>query len=88
MVMIIMMIIIMILIMIIVIKKTSYKRRHDRVLQFIIFNLRVEHKIRKKCPSWYSKISVKPYYSNEDMEIFWDIPEYSGVEEEDEEKIQ
>ena len=40
-----------------------------------------------KCPAWYSKIDIKPCYENDVIKLFWDIPEYYGSEEEDENRI-
>ena len=66
--------------------KTLYKRRHDKVLQHIVFNYLVKKRIIEKCPPWYSKVEIKKHYKSEDTEVFWDIPEYSGNVEDDEEK--
>ena len=68
--------------------KIAFKRRHDRVLQYIIFNLLVKYNILESCPAWYSKVVIKPRYSNEDIDVYWDIPEYSGHENEDEDRTQ
>lgn len=62
---------------------TAFKRRHDKVLQWILFHFLVKQKMAEKCPAWYSKVTIKPYYENEDAKVFWDIPEYTGHEEED-----
>ena len=67
--------------------KTLYKRRHDKVLQHILFNFLLKRKMLEKCPPWYSKIEIKTHYESEEVEVFWDIPEYSGNEEEEEDKI-
>ena len=56
------------------------------MLQYIIFNVLAKHNLLESCPTWYSKILIKPAYQNEDIEVYWDIPEYSGHEEEDERK--
>ena len=36
----------------------------------------------KDFPAWYTKITIKPLYENEEIAVFWDIPEYSGFENE------
>jgi len=46
----------------------------------------VKKRIIEKCPPWYSKVEIKKHYKSEDTEVFWDIPEYSGNVEDDEEK--
>ena len=40
----------------------------------------------EQCPVWYSKITIKPCYENETTKLYWDIPEYYGNEEEEEER--
>ena len=37
------------------------------------------------CPPWYTKVCIKPVYQNNDIEVYWDIPEYSGYPNEDDE---
>ena len=60
---------------------TAYKRRHDRVLKFIMFNFLANNGMIT-CPTWYNKICIKPRYENENITMYWDIPEYSGHEDE------
>ena len=31
-------------------------------------------------PPWYTKISIKPLYQNDELDVYWDIPEYSGYD--------
>ena len=64
--------------------KTTIKRRHDRVLQLILFHFLVMNKLIERCPPWYTKVIIKPAYENNKIKVFWDIPEYSGYEDEDE----
>ena len=33
-------------------------------------------------PSWFTKICIKPRYENDDFIVLWDIPEYSGYDNE------
>ena len=67
--------------------KVDYIRRHNRALQCILFPLLLSNKFIKECPPWYSKIVVQPRYENEELIVLWDIPEYSGEENEDENKM-
>ena len=64
--------------------ETSDKRRHDRVLQFIIFKFLHKNDLIENVPPWYTNICIKPHYSSTDLDIYWDIPEYSGYESEQE----
>ena len=63
---------------------TSYKRRHDKVLQWILFHFLEKYNLIERCPAWYSKIAIKPFYEMENVKLYWDIPEYYGNENEDE----
>ena len=56
----------------------AYKRRHDRVLQFIMFKYLHKNNMISDFPAWYTKMCIKPVYINEKIEVYWDIPEYSG----------
>ena len=38
----------------------------------------------EKCPSWFAQDKVAPYYENVATQFWWDIPEYSGRENEHE----
>ena len=62
----------------------AYKRRHDRVLQYIMFKYLHKMNMIKDLPAWYTKVSIKPYYEKEGVEVYWDIPEYSGYSNETE----
>jgi len=65
----------------------DYIRRHNRALQCILFPLLQSQKFIDDCPPWYSKIQIQPRYENDDMIVLWDIPEYSGIEDEEDKKI-
>ena len=66
---------------------TAIKQRHDKTLQWILFNFLFKHKLVEKCPPWYSNITIKPYYENKTTKLFWDIPEYSGSEDEEGDRV-
>ena len=63
--------------------KHMYKRRHDDVLKCFIFYVMNKYQIIEKYHPWWTKVEVKPYYENEMIKLWWDIPEYSGRDEED-----
>ena len=46
------------------------------------FKLLHKHKLIDNVPPWYTKITIKPKYQNDQIEVFWDIPEYTGYEQE------
>ena len=56
----------------------AFKRRHDRVLQYIMFKYLHKMNMITDFPPWFSKISIKPHYETEELDVYWDIPEYSG----------
>ena len=60
----------------------AFKRRHDRVFQLIMFKYLHKTNMISTVPAWYTKICIKPMYEREDIEVYWDIPEYSGMEDE------
>ena len=40
-----------------------------------------------RCPPWYSNVEIKKRYESDDVELIWDIPEYTGNEDDDERKL-
>ncbi len=60
--------------------KTLYKRRHDRVLQFIMLKFLHKNNLIEKFPPWYTNMCIKPHYTNDSLDVYWDIPEYSGYD--------
>ena len=59
---------------------STFKRRHNRVMQYIMFKILHKYKLITDFPPWYTKASIKLMYKNEEIEVFWDIPEYSGYD--------
>ena len=56
--------------------KTLLKRRNDKVLQY---------KVIAECPPWFPKIIIEPKYETDELLLLWDIPEYTGKEDEEDE---
>ena len=56
------------------------------MLKCFVFPLLESFSLIEKVPSWWSKIDGKPYYTNAEEKFWWDIPEYLGTENEDENK--
>jgi hypothetical protein len=63
---------------------TDFKRRHDRVLQHILFYFLHKNGLVDSLHPWCTKVVIKPQYENEEVLVLWDIPEYSGYEDEEE----
>ena len=62
--------------------KKLYIDRHDSALKCFFFAMLVKLGLICKSPFWYSPVKAKPYYENEYYVVFWDIPEYRGIDEE------
>ena len=45
-------------------------------------------KLVEKCPVWYANDKIQPHYHNEQAEFWWDIPEYTGRDEESEHQLR
>ena len=67
--------------------KSLFLKRHNNILRYIYFNLLVKYGIKSTCPPWYTNEKVKPLYENEKIELYWDIPEYLGYDDEEESKV-
>ena len=63
--------------------RTDYLLRHNRALQIIIFRVLKQLSFIDKVPPWYSPVTIKPFYENDHGKVYWDIPEYSGAEDDE-----
>ena len=61
-----------------------YMTRHDNALKCFVWPLLHKLKLVEKCPGWYANDKVAPYYENKDAQFWWDVPEYTGRDEESE----
>ena len=59
-----------------------YKDRHDAALKCFFFKMLMKFKMIDTAPPWFSPDKIKPLYQNQNYEVFWDIPEYSGRDDE------
>ena len=66
---------------------TLYIRRHNRILKYIMFKFLKKFNMVEKCYPWFSNVTIKPSYENEELLVLWDIPEYSGRDDEAEERL-
>ena len=67
-----------------VLAETLYITRHDNALKCFVWPLLHKLKLSEKCPGWYANDKVAPRYGNENAQFLWDIPEYTGRDEESE----
>ena len=58
--------------------KNLYMTRHNNALACFVWPLLKLLKLVEKCPVWYSNDKVAVYYKNEQAELWWDVPEYTG----------
>ena len=38
--------------------------------------------LTEKCPTWFANDKVAPHYSKDNVDFWWDVPEYTGRAEE------
>ena len=62
-----------------ILAKHAYKKRHDNVLKVFFFELLKKFELVDKVPPWFTNNEVKPIYENEKVKITWDIPEFTGA---------
>ena len=68
--------------------KYSYTKRHDQVLKVFFFEMLKCFGLIEKVPPWYTEKKVQPFYDNEKASVFWNIPEFTGANEDiDEERV-
>ena len=61
-----------------------YIVRHDNALKCFVWPLLQFYGFIQKCPLWFSQDKVAPLYENATVKFWWNVPEYSGREPENE----
>ena len=64
-----------------VLAKSAYLKRHNQVLKCFFFEVLKLYSLIDKLPPWFSNQDVKPFYENDKVSIWWDIPEFTGAKE-------
>ena len=59
----------------------AYKKRHDQVLKVFFFEMLKKFELIDNVPRWYTDKEVKPLYENDNVSIYWDVPEFTGAQE-------
>ena len=67
--------------------KHSYLQRHNQVLKCFFYEVLFKYQLIDQSPPWFTKSNPKPYYENDDAYVWWDIPEFSGANIDDEDKV-
>ena len=62
--------------------ESVYISRHDNALKCFVWPLLYKLELSTKCPRWFANDVVAPYYENESAKFWWDIPEYTGRDNE------
>ena len=62
--------------------KKVYKMRHDNAFKCFFFEVLAKFELIEDAPQWISPEKVKPEYYNEYYVVSWDIPEYTGRDDE------
>ena len=68
--------------------KSLYKTRHDNAFKCFIWPMLEMFDLVSKCPKWYSRDEVKPHYSKNGINFYWDSPEYTGRDNESERPLR
>ena len=64
--------------------KSTYITRHDNALKCFVWPLLKAFHLIDQTPTWYASDKVKPYYEKNNVRFWWDIPEYTGRDDESE----
>ena len=59
-----------------------FTTRHDNALKCFVWPMLKQFGLVEKVPCWYANDKVKPHYSSNDFDFWWDIPEYTGKDTE------
>ena len=59
-----------------------YITRHNNALKCFVWPMLHKFGLIEKCPVWHSPDKVKPYYGKDGIEFWWDVPEYTGRDDE------
>ena len=62
-------------------------KRHDEALLCFFNELLLNLGFISNCPPWFSQVKPKPYYDNEVATVWWNIPEFTGSLDNDDERI-
>ena len=62
--------------------KSLYFTQHDNALKCFMWQLLYKFNLTKKCPNWFANDKVAPHYSKDNLDFWWDVPEYTGRDEE------
>ena len=55
-----------------------YISRHDNALKCFVWPMLHMFSLVEKCPIWQALDIVEQYYKNDNVEFWWDVPEYTG----------
>ena len=62
--------------------KKVYKVRHDNAFKCFFFEVLAKFELIEDAPQWISPEKVKPEYHNDHYVVSWDIPVYTGRDDE------
>ena len=57
--------------------QTKYLSRHNGALKILFFELLKDHQLIEAVPPWYSPTQPKPFYENDQVTAYWDVPVYA-----------
>ena len=62
--------------------RSLYISRHNNALKCFIWPILNLFGLVEKQPKWFSTDIIAPHYKNEQAEVWWDLPEYTGCDTE------
>ena len=57
--------------------QTKYLSRHNGEFKILFFELLKDHHLIKAVPPWYFATQPKPFYQNDQVTAYWDVPVYA-----------
>ena len=51
--------------------------KHNGALKILFFELLKDHHLIEAVPPWYSPTQPKPFYPNDQVTAYWDVPVYA-----------
>ena len=62
--------------------KKVYTKRHNDALKCFFFELLYKLGFMENVPPWFAQVDVKPEYESDNYLVQWNVPEYSGKDNE------
>ena len=67
--------------------KSRYLQRHNQVLKSFFYEMLFKYGLIDHIPPWFTESTPKPFYQNDEVSVWWDIPEFAGANTEEEREV-